>query len=216
MMHDAKVRGAGQLPQPFRPRVANRDRAGEGKQHGHERLHDVPGPKNRDGPRRIAGRMRLEIEFHRAAAGHAHIALEAPVHEARLCRVRAFRCQQSLGKRDRLRLDTTAAHGPGMPARGGDDHFGPGILRGAAERFDEHDQCEGCAVALECGDRCKKITHAVLRVRSCQRSRPAKNASDSSGGTGSSRLNSNLELKSCAGSPGASPKGGPSAFSPNK
>lgn len=55
-------------------------------------------------------------------------------------------------ERDGLGFDAAAADGAGKEAGGGDEHFCPGVLRGAAEGVDQNDEHERSRVAFEGGE----------------------------------------------------------------
>ena len=148
----AEVPRVGKFREPLGSRVEDGNRAREREQDGKQRLRDVAGAENRDGPRGAAGGVRLEIKFHGAAAGHADVALERPACEARARAVGAGGGEKFERERERLGLDAAAADGAGMQAGGGDEHFRAGVLRRAAERLDEHDEHERRAGALERGE----------------------------------------------------------------
>lgn len=76
----AEVAACGEAGEPVGAGVDNGDGAVEGEEDGDERLHDVAGAKDHDGPG-TGGGVGLEVEFHGAAAGHADVALEGPVDE---------------------------------------------------------------------------------------------------------------------------------------
>ena len=145
---DLKVAGLGQALEPVFARVNDRNGARQREQDGHQGLNDVAGAEDNNGPR-ASGCVGLEVEFHRAAAGHADVALEAPVDEAWR---RGGGGEEFLRERDGLRFDAAAADGAGEQAGGRDDHFGSGVLRRAAERIDQDDENKGRGIALKGGE----------------------------------------------------------------
>ena len=143
----AERAGGGQAVEPVVARVNDRNGARQRGQDGHQGLNDVAGAEDNNRPR-ASGCVGLEVEFHRAAAGHADVALEAPVDEAWR---RGGGGEEFLRERDGLRFDAAAADGAGEQAGGSNEHLGTGVLRGAAERIDEHDEHEGGGFAFEGG-----------------------------------------------------------------
>jgi hypothetical protein len=106
-------------------------------------------PENHDGPRGIGRRVRLKIELHRAAARHAHVGAQAPVHEPRPGGVLMIARQNFLRPGNRLGLDTAPPDGSQVSPRVRDEHFCAAVLGRAAERIDKHDEDEGGALVLE-------------------------------------------------------------------
>ena len=113
-------------------------------------MRDVTGPEDPDGPLRAGpgAVMRLEIEFHRAAAGHADVRFQGPVDQ--VWSVHAID-EHFLGEGQGLGLQLAAPDRAGVQAGGRHEHLGAGVLRGAAERVGEDDEHEGRALVFEGG-----------------------------------------------------------------
>ena len=141
----AERAGGGEAGEPVGARVDHGERARERQEDGDEGLDNVAGAEDHEGPR-AGGGVGFEVEFHGAAASHADIGFKAPVDEAWAGGAGG---EELLREGDGLGFDAAAADGTGEQAGGSNEHLGPGVLRGAAERIDEHDEHEGGGFAFE-------------------------------------------------------------------
>ena len=144
----AERAGGGEAGEPVGARVDHGERAGERQEDGDEGLDDVTGAEDHEGPW-AGGGVGLEVEFHGAAASHADIGFKTPVDEARAGGAGG---EELLREGDGLGFDAATADGAGEQAGGSNEHLGPGVLRGAAERINEHDEHEGGGFAFEGGE----------------------------------------------------------------
>ena len=144
----AGVAGPRQFVEPLAARVHDGELAVERGEHGHERLHDMAGAENPNGPRRhrAGAGVGLEVKPDRAAAGHADIGPQGPVHTVRPARAVH---DHLLCQFDGPGLELAAADCAAVQTGGGDEHPGPGILRGAAARLGQDNEHEGRAFVFE-------------------------------------------------------------------
>src|SRR5262249_16261516 len=155
-------RERGKFVEHILARVDAGDVAVEMNEHVDQRVAHCPRAKDPHPP--FADVVRLEIELHRAAAGHADVLLQAPLREYRGLRVRAGEHPLCLG--DRFGLNLAAADRAELQPLGGDDHLPAALLRPAAGDGDDGDRDQGDLGRHQLVQRLEESRHgSILAMR---------------------------------------------------